>query len=112
VSRDRLAARRPLPQFKGLDIQMVPEFPAPLLPYLNMAGTAVFAISGALAAARARQTPLTFAFFAVVTGIGGSTLSELLMGVPVALGSSSHKYRRLPCCGARDMDHASCLVAE
>jgi hypothetical protein len=40
--------------------------------------------SNALAAARARQTPLTFAFFAVVTGIGGNTLSEPLMGAPVA----------------------------
>jgi uncharacterized membrane protein YeiH len=55
-----------------------------LLPYLDLAGTAVFATSGALAAARARQTPLTFAFFAVVTGTGGNTLSELLMGAPVA----------------------------
>jgi uncharacterized membrane protein YeiH len=63
---------------------MYPEFPTLLLPYLDLAGTAVFATSGALAAARARQTPLTFAFFAVVTGIGGNTLSELLMGVPVA----------------------------
>jgi uncharacterized membrane protein YeiH len=65
-------------------MQMSYEPWALLLPSLNMAGTAVFATSGALAAARARQTPLTFAFFAVVTGIGGSTLSEILMGVPVA----------------------------
>jgi uncharacterized membrane protein YeiH len=53
------------------------------LGYRNLAGTAVFAASGPLAAARARQTPLTFVFLAVVAGIGGSTLSELLMGVPV-----------------------------
>jgi uncharacterized membrane protein YeiH len=65
-------------------IQMYPEFSTLLLPYLDLAGTAVFATSGALASARAHQTPLTFAFFAVVTGIGGSTLSELLMGVPVS----------------------------
>jgi uncharacterized membrane protein YeiH len=81
--RDRLVASRPIPQFKGLDIQTYPEFPTLLLPYLDLAGTAVFATSGALAAARARQTPLTFAFFALVTGIGGNTLSELVMGVPV-----------------------------
>jgi uncharacterized membrane protein YeiH len=62
---------------------MYHELSAWLLPSLDMAGTAVFAVSGALAAARARQTPLTFAFFAVVTGIGGNTLSELLMGAPV-----------------------------
>jgi uncharacterized membrane protein YeiH len=55
-----------------------------LLSSFDMAGTAVFAVSGALAAARAHQTPLTFAFFAVATGIGGNTLSELLMGAPVS----------------------------
>jgi len=60
------------------------EMSALLLRSFDMAGTAVFAISGALAAARARQTPLTFAFFALVTGIGGNTLSALLMGAPVA----------------------------
>jgi uncharacterized membrane protein YeiH len=62
---------------------MYHELSALLLASFDMAGTAVFATSGALAAAHARQTPLTFAFFAVVTGIGGSTLSELLMGAPV-----------------------------
>jgi uncharacterized membrane protein YeiH len=65
-------------------IQMHRELSALLLPFFDMAGTAVFATSGALAAARARQTPLTFAFFAVITGVGGNTLSELLMGAPVA----------------------------
>ena len=63
---------------------MYHELSALLLASFDIAGTAVFATSGALAAARARQTPLTFAFFAVVTGIGGSTLSALLMGAPVA----------------------------
>jgi uncharacterized membrane protein YeiH len=63
---------------------MCTELSTSLLAYLGLAGTAVFATSGALAAARARQTPLTFAFFAVITGIGGNTVSELLMGVPVS----------------------------
>lgn len=54
-----------------------------LLALLDMAGVAVFAVSGALAAARARQTIVTFAFFAAVTGIGGGTLRDLLIGVPV-----------------------------
>ncbi len=48
-----------------------------------MAGVAVFAASGALAAARAKQTIVTFAFFAAVTGIGGGTLRDLLIGAPV-----------------------------
>ncbi|WP_439547377.1 trimeric intracellular cation channel family protein [Sandarakinorhabdus sp.] len=55
----------------------------PLLPVLDMAGVAVFAVSGALAAARIKQTIVTFAFFAAVTGIGGGTLRDLLIGAPV-----------------------------
>jgi uncharacterized membrane protein YeiH len=55
----------------------------PLLAWLDMAGLAVFAISGALAAARVKQTIVTFAFFAAITGIGGGTLRDLLIGAPV-----------------------------
>lgn len=55
----------------------------PLLSWFDMAGVAVFAVSGALAAARDRQTIVTFAFFAAVTGIGGGTLRDLLIGAPV-----------------------------
>jgi uncharacterized membrane protein YeiH len=54
-----------------------------LLAVLDMAGVAVFAVSGALAAARIKQTIVTFAFFAAVTGIGGGTLRDLLIGAPV-----------------------------
>ena len=55
----------------------------PVLQVLDMAAVGVFAVSGALAAARARQTIVTFAFFAAVTGIGGGTLRDLLIGAPV-----------------------------
>jgi uncharacterized membrane protein YeiH len=55
----------------------------PLLAVLDMAGVAVFAVSGALAAARIKQTIVTFAFFAAITGIGGGTLRDLLIGAPV-----------------------------
>ncbi|WP_380876610.1 hypothetical protein ACFB49_09380 [Sphingomonas sp. DBB INV C78] len=51
--------------------------------WLDLAGIAVFAASGALAAARAQQTLVTFAFFAVITGTGGGTLRDLLIGAPV-----------------------------
>jgi uncharacterized membrane protein YeiH len=74
---------RPIPVPYASAIEMYNELSSVLLSSFDMAGTAVFATSGALAAARARQTPLTFAFFAIVTGIGGNTLSELLMGVPI-----------------------------
>ena len=38
---------------------------------------------GALLAAEKRQTLVTFIFFAVVTGVGGGTLRDLLIGAPV-----------------------------
>jgi uncharacterized membrane protein YeiH len=76
-----------------------------------MAGTAVFATSGALAAARARQTPLAFAFYAVVAGVGGSTLSELLISAPVAwVHDPADIIVCLPC-GAANLDHTARLVA-
>jgi uncharacterized membrane protein YeiH len=50
---------------------------------LDYFGIAVFAISGALLAAEKRQTLVTFIFFAVITGIGGGTLRDLLIGAPV-----------------------------
>jgi uncharacterized membrane protein YeiH len=55
----------------------------PLLNYLDWAGVAVFALSGALLAAAKRQTLVTFIFFAIVTGIGGGTARDLLIGAPV-----------------------------
>lgn len=65
---------------------MLPAAPlpiTPLLPWLDMAGLAVFAASGALMAARARQTIITACFFALVTGVGGGTVRDLLIGAPV-----------------------------
>jgi len=63
---------------------------APIVPQVSHAleildffGIAVFAISGALVAAEKRQTLVTFIFFAVVTGVGGGTLRDLLIGAPV-----------------------------
>lgn len=54
-----------------------------LPPILDYAGVAVFALTGALAAARDRHDIVTFWFFAVVTGVGGGTLRDLLIGAPV-----------------------------
>ncbi|MBH2000044.1 MAG: trimeric intracellular cation channel family protein [Sphingomonadaceae bacterium] len=55
----------------------------PVLETLSILGTFVFAASGALAAARLQQTLVTFAFFALVTGVGGGTVRDLLIGAPV-----------------------------
>ncbi|HEY4070396.1 MAG TPA: trimeric intracellular cation channel family protein [Sphingomicrobium sp.] len=50
---------------------------------LDYFGIAVFAISGALVAAEKRLDFVTFIFFAVVTGVGGGTIRDLLIGAPV-----------------------------
>ena len=57
--------------------------PPALPPLLDLGGIAVFAMSGALLAARLRQTFVTLAFFALVTGVGGGTVRDLLIGAPV-----------------------------
>jgi len=63
---------------------MEPANPIPAtLELLDYFGIAVFAASGALLAAQKRQTLVTFIFFAVVTGVGGGTLRDLLIGAPV-----------------------------
>lgn len=55
----------------------------PAFAILNAGGLAVFAASGALAAARRRLSLVTFFFFATVTGTGGGTVRDLLIGAPV-----------------------------
>jgi uncharacterized membrane protein YeiH len=58
--------------------------PLPALPpVLDLAGIAVFALTGALLAAKLRLTFVTVAFFALVTGVGGGTVRDLLIGAPV-----------------------------
>ncbi len=49
----------------------------------DYAGVGVFAATGAIAAARKRQDALTFVFFAMVAGVGGGTLRDLLLDLPV-----------------------------
>jgi len=55
----------------------------PLLDWLDLAGVAIFALTGALVAAKERQTFVTLAFFALMTGVGGGTVRDLLIGAPV-----------------------------
>jgi uncharacterized membrane protein YeiH len=54
-----------------------------ILGFFDLAGIGVFALSGALLAARLRQTFVTLAFFALVTGVGGGSVRDLLIGAPV-----------------------------
>lgn len=51
--------------------------------WLDYAAVAVFGATGALAAARRNHDIVTFGFFAAVTGVGGGTLRDLLIGAPV-----------------------------
>lgn len=64
-------------------VHMPPVVAPALPPLLDLAGIAVFALSGALLAARLRQTFVTLAFFALVTGVGGGSVRDLLIGAPV-----------------------------
>lgn len=57
--------------------------PETVLGALDFAGVAVFAATGALAAAREKHDLVTFGFFAAITGVGGGTLRDLLIGAPV-----------------------------
>ena len=57
----------------------LPQIPA----VLDLIGTSVFALTGALLAARLRQTFVTMAFFALITGVGGGSVRDLLIGAPL-----------------------------
>ena len=50
---------------------------------LDLLGIGLFAVSGALLAAQKKLDFVTFVFFAAVTGVGGGTLRDLLIGAPV-----------------------------
>ena len=51
--------------------------------WLAFAGTFAFAVSGALLAARHRLDIIGFLFVANMTGVGGGTVRDLLLGAPV-----------------------------
>ncbi|AMS39205.1 MULTISPECIES: trimeric intracellular cation channel family protein [Aminobacter] len=54
----------------------------PLL-YLDYAGVAVFAATGALAASRKELDVIGFLFLASFTGIGGGTVRDVILGLPI-----------------------------
>jgi uncharacterized membrane protein YeiH len=47
---------------------------------LDLVGLAVFAVTGALVASRKQMDIVGFAFLAVVTGVGGGTVRDLVLG--------------------------------
>ena len=66
-----------------IDFAEPSSFALALRPVLDLLGVAVFALSGALLAARRDQTYVTMAFFALITGVGGGSVRDLLIGAPV-----------------------------
>ncbi|WP_104203831.1 trimeric intracellular cation channel family protein [Billgrantia saliphila] len=54
---------------------------AGLVYWLDMAGVIVFALSGVILACRSRMDPFGMLVLAAVTGIGGGTLRDLVLGV-------------------------------
>jgi uncharacterized membrane protein YeiH len=54
--------------------------PLSLMEFLDYAGVAVFAATGALAASRKELDVIGFLFLSAVTGIGGGTLRDLILG--------------------------------
>ncbi|MBN9672890.1 trimeric intracellular cation channel family protein [Roseibium aggregatum] len=53
------------------------------LQVLDYLGVAIFAVTGGIVASRKQLDFVAFLFFATLTGIGGGTLRDLLLGVPV-----------------------------
>ncbi len=49
-------------------------------PWFEMLGTFVFALSGAIVAAHLRQTFVTVCFFAFLTGVGGGSVRDVMLG--------------------------------
>ncbi|MGE5547319.1 MAG: trimeric intracellular cation channel family protein [Solirubrobacterales bacterium] len=58
-----------------------PETLAGIILLLDLIGVAVFAISGALEAARRQMDPIGLIVIGTATGIGGGTLRDLVLGV-------------------------------
>lgn len=61
----------------------MPNLSASVIGLLDTAAIFVFALTGALVAASKRQTLVTFTFFAVVAGVGGGSVRDLLIGARV-----------------------------
>ncbi|MEM7472954.1 MAG: trimeric intracellular cation channel family protein [Pseudomonadota bacterium] len=55
----------------------------PVLQTLDLAAAVAFAITGALVASRKQLDILGFVWLAVITGVGGGTVRDLVLGLPV-----------------------------
>ncbi|EKV32641.1 hypothetical protein C882_2720 [Caenispirillum salinarum AK4] len=69
---------------------------AGIVTVLDVLGVCVFAISGALVAARKEMDPIGFIALGTVTGIGGGTLRDLVLGVQPVFWVSDSLYLIAP----------------
>ena len=59
-------------------------FTLPTLPFaVDMVGAMVFAVTGALVAPRKEMDIVGFVWLAIITGVGGGTVRDLILGAPV-----------------------------
>lgn len=70
-----------------------------VLTWLDLAGVAVFAVSGALKASQKRMDIFGFLLVGTVTGIGGGTLRDLLLGIRPVFWITEVHYLAI-CAGA------------
>ena len=54
-----------------------------LVPYFDVLAAVVFAVSGALVASRKGMDVMGFMWLAVITGVGGGTVRDVILDVPV-----------------------------
>ena len=53
----------------------------------------VFAVSGSLVASRKNLDVIAFMWFAVITGVGGGTVRDVILGVPVLFGPYNFSFK-------------------
>lgn len=70
----------------------------PILEILDYAGVAVFAATGALSASRKQLDIIGYIFLASVTGIGGGTLRDVILGATPVFWVTNPIYLVVCCC--------------
>jgi uncharacterized membrane protein YeiH len=78
--------------------------------FLDYMGVTLFAVTGALSASRKQMDIIGFLFLATVTGIGGGTARDLILGVPVFWVAQPHYI--LACAGAAVVTFFSAHLVE
>jgi uncharacterized membrane protein YeiH len=67
---------------RGKPLMLAPTLQS-LLTVMDLVAVAVFAITGALVASRKEMDIIGFLWLGIITGVGGGTVRDLLLGLPV-----------------------------